>query len=51
MEVHGVVELLWPPCFIDWFTDGGEVFSLACWQPFTPLKVPGIHFKETKLWQ
>jgi hypothetical protein len=34
---------------MDWLTDGGEVFSLACWQPFTPLKVSGTHFKETKL--
>jgi hypothetical protein len=33
------------PHFLDsLLTDGGKVFSLMCWPPFTAKKIPGIHF-------
>jgi hypothetical protein len=33
------------PYFLNnWFTDGGEVVSLTCRQPFTPRKIPGTYF-------
>jgi hypothetical protein len=33
------------PHFLDnRFTDGSEVVSLMPWPPFTPRKIPGIHF-------
>jgi hypothetical protein len=33
------------PHFLDsLLTDGGEVVSLTRWPPFTPRKIPGIHF-------
>jgi hypothetical protein len=33
------------PYFLDnRLTDGSEVVSVICWQPFTPRKISGIHF-------
>jgi hypothetical protein len=33
------------PHFLDnRLTDGGEVVSLMCWQPYTPRKILGTHF-------
>jgi hypothetical protein len=28
----------------NWLADGSEVVSLTSWQPFSPGKIPGIHF-------
>jgi hypothetical protein len=33
-----------PHILDNWLTDGGEVVSITYWPPFTPRKIPGIHF-------
>jgi hypothetical protein len=42
MEAHRVVGH--QGSHISQLTDGGEVFSLMCWLPFTPRKILGTHF-------
>jgi hypothetical protein len=46
-EVHTVVRHQQNHIFLDkWLTNGAEVVSLTCQQPFTPRKIPGQRLSQ-----